>query len=81
MQNKFRPRRYVLHSEHLAPYVLLLSFSPSINPQFWTYILIAEVRAEEQLYIEYSAHVTSSFFDSRIGYAGPIRQELDASII
>jgi hypothetical protein len=44
---------------------------------------MAEVRAEEQLYIEYSAHVTSSFFDSRIGYAGPIRQkqELNATII
>jgi len=44
---------------------------------------MAEVRAEEQLYIEYSAHVTSSFFDSRSGYVGPIgqKQELDASII
>jgi len=44
---------------------------------------MAEVRAEAQLYIEYSAHVTSSFFDSRTGYAGPIRQKqkLDAVII
>jgi len=44
---------------------------------------MAQVRTEEQLYIEYSAHVTSSFFDSRIGYAGPIRQkqELDSVII
>jgi len=44
---------------------------------------MAQVKAEEQLCVEYSAHVTSSFFDSRIGYAGPIRQkqELDAIII
>ena len=74
---------YVLHSEHLAPYVLLPCISPFINPQFWTYILMAEVRAKEQFYVEYSVHVTSSFFDSRIGYTGPIRQkqEVDTAII
>jgi len=44
---------------------------------------MAQITAEDQLYTEYSAHVTTSFFDSRIGYSGPIRQkqELDAIII